>query len=225
MRMNPETVFSFNFFNHSIAVTSSIVTQWVIMAIIIVLVLILTRNISKVPNKKQSVLEILVTSINGLVSSNMGNEYKRFFVPYVGTLAVYLGFLNLSGLVGIEPATKDINVTFAFAILTFLIINTNAIMKSGLGGYLKGYVQPYAPMLPLNIIEKVTIPFSLTLRLFCNMLLGTIVLGLVYEGMGHFAFIAPIPLHAFFDVFDGLIQMFVFMMLTMIYTKSAASHH
>lgn len=225
MSLNPETVFSFNFLNHTINVTSSIVTQWAIMAIIIILALILTKTINKVPDKKQSILEMLVTTINNLVSANMGKEYKSFFVPYIGTLGVFLCFLNLSGLVGIEPSTKDINVTFGFALLTFFIINGNAIMKSGMGGYLKGYIQPYAPMLPLNIIEKITIPFSLTLRLFCNMLIGTIVLGLVYSGLGHFAFIVPIPLHAFFDAFDGLIQMFVFMMLTMVYTKSGASHH
>lgn len=218
-------VFSFNIFNHTIPVTSSIVTQWVFMAVIIVLALLVTRNLKKVPSKRQTAVESIVLTIRGLVDSNMGSEYRGFFVPYIGTLAIFLTFLNLSGLIGVEPATGDLSVTFAFAILTFIIINVNAIGKLGLGGYLSGYVKPYAPMLPLNIIEKVTIPFSMTLRLFCNMLIGTIVLGLVYEGMGHYAFIVPIPLHFFFDVFDGLIQMFVFITLTMVYTKSSASHH
>lgn len=218
-------VFSFNIFNHTIPVAPSIVTQWVFMAVIIVLALLATRNLKKVPNKRQTVVESIVLTIRGLVDSNMGSEYRGFFVPYIGTLAIFLTFLNLSGLIGVEPATGDLSVTFAFAFLTFIIINVNAIGKLGLGGYLSGYVKPYAPMLPLNIIEKVTIPFSMTLRLFCNMLIGTIVLGLVYEGMGHFAYVVPIPLHFFFDVFDGLIQMFVFITLTMVYTKSSASHH
>jgi F0F1-type ATP synthase, subunit a len=222
--MEVGTVFDVNIFNHAFAVTSSIVTQWIIMAFIIILTLIFTRNLNKIPDKSQSVIEMIVTTVNGLVSSNMGNEYKRFFVPYVGTLAVFLTFLNLSGLVGIEPSTKDINVTLTFALMTFFLINGNAIKKKGLGGYLKGYVEPYAPMLPLNMIEKLTIPFSLCLRLFCNMLVGAMVLGLVYSGLGHFAFIIPIPIHFFFDVFDGLIQMFVFIMLTMVYTKIGASH-
>lgn len=224
MRMSPETVFSFKFLNHSIAVTSSIVTQWIIMAIIIVLVLLLTRNLGKVPNKKQSVLEMFVSMINGLVNSNMGSGYKRFFVPYIGTMGVFMAFLNLSGLIGVEPSTKDINVTAAFALMTFVLINANAIQKCGIGGYLGGYFKPYPAMLPLNLIEKLTIPFSLCLRLFCNMLVGAMVLGLVYAGMGHFAFVAPVPLHFFFDIFDGLIQVFVFMMLTMVYTKIGAEH-
>lgn len=224
MEMNAKTVFIFNFFNHKISVTSSIVTQWIFMVVIILLAIVLTRNLNKIPNKKQGILEIIVQTINNLVVSNMGNEYKKFFVPYVGTLGVFLFFLNLSGLIGIEPSTKDINVTLAFALMTFVIINANAINKSGIGGYLKGYIKPFAPMLPLNLIEKLTIPFSLCLRLFCNMLVGSMVLGLVYNGLGHFAFLIPIPIHAFFDVFDGLIQMFVFMMLTMVYTRIGAEH-
>ena len=222
--MEVETIFNLSLFDHTVAVTSSIVTQWFIMAVIIILTLVFTRSLKKVPDKKQTVVEMVVTTMNGLVSSNMGNDYKRFFVPYVGTLAVFLTFLNMSGLVGIEPSTKDINVTLSFALMTFFLINANAIRKKGLAGYLKGYVEPYVPMLPLNIIEKLTIPFSLCLRLFCNMLVGSMVLGLVYSGLGHFAFIVPIPIHFFFDVFDGLIQMFVFIMLTMVYTKIGASH-
>ncbi len=224
MSMSPETVFEFELFQHTIDVTSSVVTQWFLMAVIIVLVLVLTRNLKRVPDKKQSILEMIVTGIDGLVVANMGKEYRRFFVPYIGGMAVYLAFLNTSGLIGIEPATKDINVTLTFALLTFLIVNINSIRVCGIGGFLKEFVSPYPPMLPLNLIEKLTVPFSLCLRLFCNMLVGAMVIELVYEGMGHFAFIAPIPLHFFFDVFDGLIQVFVFMMLTMVYTKIAASH-
>lgn len=224
MEMNAPIIFTFNLMNHEVAVTESIVTQWVMMAVIIVLTLILTRNLKKIPDKKQSVLEIIVQAVNSLVTSNMGPEYKKFFVPYIGAMGVFFTFLNLSGLVGIEPSTKDINVTLTFALMTFVIINANAIKKLGMGGYLKGFIRPYAAMLPLNLIEKLTIPFSLCLRLFCNMLVGAMVLGLIYSAGGVTSFILPIPVHAFFDVFDGLIQVFVFMMLTMVYTKIGASH-
>jgi F-type H+-transporting ATPase subunit a len=92
------------------------------------------------------------------------------------------------------------------------------------GGYLKGYLKPYAPMIVMNVIEKITLPLSLCLRLFCNMLVGAMVLGLVYGALGHFAFVIPVPLHFFFDLFDGIIQMFVFVMLTMVYTKIGVEH-
>lgn len=223
MDMNPQTAFILHVFNHSFAVTSSIVTQWAIMAIIIIIALISTRNLKKIPDKKQGVLEILVETINDLVKSNMGEEYVKF-VPFIGTLAVFLFFLNLSGLVGVDPSTKDINVTLAFALMSFVIIQGNAIKKIGVGGYLKGFLKPYAPMIVMNIIEKITLPLSLCLRLFCNMLVGTMVLGLVYGALGHFAFIIPTPLHFFFDVFDGVIQMYVFVMLTMVYTKIGVEH-
>ena len=225
MHMDASTVFELNIFNQTFHVTTSIVTQWFMMAVIIGLTLILTRNLGKVPSKKQTVLEIIVTAVNGLVTANMGSEYKKFFVPYIGTMGIFLCFLNMSEFVGIPTSTKDINVTAAFALMTFVLINANAIRKMGPGGYLKGYLKPYAAMLPLTIIEKLTIPFSLCLRLFCNMLVGAMVLGLVYGGMGHFAFIAPIPVHFFFNVFDALMQVFVFMMLTMVYTRINASSH
>jgi F-type H+-transporting ATPase subunit a len=223
MDMNPKTVFTLHILNHSINITSSITTQWIIMAIIIVLALVLTRSLKKIPDKKQSSVEILVETINGLVVSNMGEEYKKF-IPFIGTLAVFLFFLNLSGLVGVDPSTDDINVTLAFALMSFVIIQGNAIKKIGVGGYLKGYLKPYAPMIVMNVIEKITLPLSLCLRLFCNMLVGVMVLGLIYGALGHFAFIVPIPLHFFFDLFDGIIQMFVFVMLTMVYTKIGVEH-
>ena len=225
MNVNPETVFKLNIFNHSFNVTTSIVTQWAIMVIIVGLTLILTRNLGKVPSRTQTILEIIVTAVNNFVTSNMGSEYKKFFVPYIGTMGVFICFLNLSGLVGIEPSTKDINVTLAFALMTFVLINANSILKLGLGKYLMSYLQPYPAMLPLNIIEKLAVPFSLCLRLFCNTLVGALIVALVYMIMGYFAFIVPVPLHFFFDIFDGLMQTYVFMMLTMVYTKISATHY
>lgn len=222
MEMNPKVVFNMDILGHSVDVTSSVVTQWFIMAFIIILVILLTRNLGKIPTKRQSVLEIIVTAISGLVGSNMGNEYKKFFVLYIGAMGIFLIFLNTSGLIGIVPATKDLNVTGAFALMTFFLINANGIKQNGIGGYLHGYLKPAALMLPLNIIEKITIPLSLTLRLFINMVVGTIILELVYNGLGYFAFLLPIPLHFFFDLFVGVIQTFVFMMLTMVYVKTAA---
>jgi len=224
MEMNPHVVFTFNLLNSEIAVTYSVVIQWVMMFIITILAIVLTRNLKKIPNKKQTVLEMIVQTINGLVVSNMGPEYKKFFVPYIGAMGIFFTFLNLSGLVGLEPSTKDINVTLTFALMTFVIINVNAIKKMGIGGYMKGFIKPYPAMLPLNLIEKLTIPFSLCLRLFCNMLVGAMVLGLIYSAQSWASFVLPIPVHAFFDIFDGLIQVFVFMMLTMVYTKIGATH-
>lgn len=223
--LNAETVFRFHIANHTIDVTNSIVIQWVVMAIIIVLTLLLTRNLKKVPGKRQSVLEILIGFFDNLVNDNMGAKYKKF-VPFIGTMGIFMLFLNLSGLVGVEPSTRDINVTAGFALISFVVINANAFIKVGVKGFCKELVKPFPLMLPMNLLEKFTLPISLCLRLFCNMLVGTIVLGLLYQlliYLGHvFAFVIPIPLHFFFDVFDGVIQVYIFMMLTMLYTKMGA---
>lgn len=224
MSINPEEAFEFTFMGNPIVVSTSIVTQWIMIAVITAVVLLLTRNISKVPSKRQTVLEMIVNMLYGLVSANMGEEYRKKFGAFIGTLGIFMFFMNTSGLYGVVPSTMDINVTATFAMCTFFVINANAISKAGPVGYLHSYLKPYAPMLPLNLLEKVTIPLSLCLRLFINMLVGTIVIELVYHGLGHFAFLVPIPLHFFFDLFVGIIQTFVFMMLTMVYVKTAAAH-
>lgn len=223
MGINAEEVFSFHLANHEIIITNSVITQWVVIAFIMILTLVVTRNLKKIPDKTQSVVEIIVDMIKGLVITNMGERYKNF-VPFIGTLGVFLFFSNLTGLVGFEPSTKDINVTVGLALISFTVMQGNAIKKGGFGGYLKGYLQPFAPMIFMNILEKFTLPLSLALRLFCNMLIGALILGLIYDGLGHFAFLIPVPIHAFFDLFDGLIQMFVFMMITMVYTRLTAEH-
>lgn len=218
MDLNAKTLFSLNLGGHNINITSSIVTQWVIMVIIAILVLAFTSNLRKVPSKKQSILEMLVNLFTGLVKENMGEEFMGF-VPFIGTMGIFLFFLNLSALVGVEPSTKDINVTAGFALISFVVINVTAFRKVGIGGYGKELITPYALMFPMNLLEKITLPISLCLRLFCNMLVGSILIGLIYKYMGHFAFIVPVPFHMFFDMFDGVIQVYIFMMLTMLYTK------
>ena len=107
------------------------------------------------------------------------------------------------------------------ALISAVVINGNSIAKNGLGGYLHGYIKPYAFMLPMNIIEKFTIPLSLCLRLFINMLVGVVFMELTYMALGHFAFVVPIPLHFFFDLFVAVIQTYVFVMLTIVFTKTS----
>ena len=151
------------------------------------------------------------------------------YLPYVGTLVVYLLSLNLLGLIGIEPPTKNLSVTLGLGITSFLVINGTAIKRNGIGGYAKGLASPYALMLPLNILERVTLPISLALRLFGNMLAATLLISLIYQGLGSINFFAqiglPIVAHAYFDLFDGTIQMLVFTMLTVVYIKIISDEH
>jgi F-type H+-transporting ATPase subunit a len=215
---------SFNLFGFHVNLTSGIIVQWVIILVALVGCMLLTQNLKAEPDKKQTTLEWFVGVVNNLVKENMGESYVKFFVPYIGTLIVYLIIMNLTGLVGVEPPTSDLSITAGMGISTFIVIQSYTIKKIGLGHYLKGYTHPMPMLLPLNIMERGILPVSLTLRLFGNMTAGTVILGMVYGGLKLFAVVIPVPLHFYFDVFDGGIQMVIFIMLTMINMKVIAEH-
>lgn len=220
--------YSFKMGNFPINITSDIVVQWVVILVLGITAYLLTRNLKRVPDKKQVVLETIYNYVENLVKSNMGESFM-VYLPYVGTLVVYLLSLNLLGLIGVEPPTKNLSVTLGLGITSFLVINGTAIKRNGIGGYAKGLVSPYALMLPLNILERVTLPISLALRLFGNMLAATLLISLLYKGLSSLTFFAqiglPIVAHAYFDLFDGTIQMLVFTMLTIVYIKIISDEH
>lgn len=222
-----EPLFHINFFGYNVGIVESIFIQWCIIAVITLLCVLFTRNLKIIPDKKQNVVEMIMDLINNLVKDNMGEEYMGF-VPYIGTLAIFLTFLNLTGLIGFKPATVDYSVSLALALITFVVVQWYAIKKIGLGHYFKGYAEPYAFILPINLIERVMLPVSLSFRLFGNMTAGVVIIGLVYTGLGSlngFAqLLVPIPIHFYFDLFDGLIQMVIFVMLTMVNIKVIAEH-
>lgn len=218
----------------TVPVTYSVISQWAVMLFIMVLVMVLTRNITEVPRGGQIWVEYIVEKILGLVSENMGRGYEKF-TPYIGTLVIYLLFLNLTGILGFKPPTSDYSVALGLAVISFIVIHATAAKRNGIGHYLAGYAKPYGFMLPLNIIERIFQPISLSLRLFGNITASYILVDLIYSGLDNlskslnlgiplFQTLIPIPFHLYFDLFDGAIQMFIFAMLTMIFTKVTAEH-
>ncbi len=202
--------------------SSEIVTQWVIMLVLAISGFLLTRNLKSIPDKKQAALEKLYVTVESVVKSTMGDSYTNF-IPYVGSLIIYLLCLNFTGLIGLKPPTQSLSVTAGLGLTTFMTIHYTAIKRNGLLGYAKGYAHPFVVMLPINIMERVMLPVSLALRLFGNMLAATLLVDLVYESLYKMTAVAqiglPIIVHSYFDVFDGTIQMLVFTMLTMIQIK------
>jgi len=221
-------VFSFEIGSFSVNIGEAILAQWGIMLILGIGAFLLTRNLKRKPNKKQVVLETLYTTVENLVKGNMGENFVSY-IPYIGTLIVYLLALNLIGLVGLKPPTQSLSVTLALGASTFIVINATALKRNGVLKYMKGLTQPYAFMLPINIMERAMLPFSLALRLFGNMLAATILVDMVYEALESIVWAAgiglPVIAHVYFDMFDGAIQMLVFTMLTMINIKLTAEHH
>lgn len=216
-----------NLFGFPFHITLSLVIQWVFIVLALFLSIIYSSTVKKVPGKIQSVVEVLIEFLSNLVNENMG-QGKQAFVPYIGALGVYLFLLNMVGLFGIKPPTTDYSVSLGLALTTFFIIQAYAIRKLGIIKYFKGYASPVAILLPINIMERVMLPVSLSLRLFGNMFAGTIIMELIYKALGSISFITtlgiPIPFHFYFDAFDGTIQMVIFVMLTMINIKIIAEH-
>jgi len=220
-------IFSPEIFGITINITSSILIQWCVILILGIGAFLLTRNLKLKPNKSQSALEKLYQGIRDLQVGIMGEEYESF-LPYIGTLMIYLLVLNLTGLLGVKPPTADLSVTVSLAFTSFLVVNLNAIKKHGIAAYGRGFMHPYAFMLPINIMERFVLLISLSLRLFGNMMAAVVLVELVYHALGSIGMLAqfgsPIIVHAYFDLFDGALQMIVFSMLTMINIKVIAEH-
>jgi F-type H+-transporting ATPase subunit a len=207
--------------------TSSIIIQWVVMALLAIAAIYFTRRLKRIPDKKQTVLEIFVSTVNSFVRDNMGESYMGF-VPYIGTLILYVALLNLVPLVGYPAPTEDFSVCLGIALITFLVIQGYTIKKVGIVHYFTGFGKPIPMLLPINIIERIMLPVSLSLRLFGNITAGAVIMKLLYDALSHVSVVAqigiPIPLHFYFDLFDGIIQMVIFVMLTMINIKVISEH-
>jgi ATP synthase subunit a len=220
-------LWSFNVGSIKIDIVPEIIIQWIIILIIAAIAIWATRNLTLRPNKKQVVVEYIYTTLRNVITANMGEEFLDV-LPFIGSLAVFLLFMNLTGLFGLPVPTKSFSVTVGMALVTFYMVQYYTIRKYGLKSYFKGYTFPIALITPINILERIMLPVSLALRLFGNILAATFLVELCYEALGHIGFITqlgiPIPLHAYFDIFDGGIQTVIFIMLTMINIKMIADH-
>ncbi len=194
----------------------SIVIMWGIMAVIMVAVLLLTRKMTLIPGKRQALVEFAVTWVTDFFEDNMGKGGRRY-VPYLSTVFLFLAIANLAGMFGfgIQPPTKDINVTAALALMSIFMIEKAAFQgQGGIKGFFKSFLKPMPVMLPINIMELVIRPLSLCMRLFGNVLGAFVVMKLIEHVCG---LIAPMVLSMYFDVFDGLIQAYVFVFLTSLF--------
>lgn len=211
--------------------TETLVVMWAISALLIVGSILLTRNFQKVPKGVQNAVEVFVGAIYNLTTSTMGED-KIGFAPYIGTIVLFIACSNLSGLFAVRPPTADLNTTLSLSLMTFFLIHANGIRKKGIGTYLKGYTEPFALLTPINVIGDIATPISLSFRLFGNLVGGLIIMSLVYGALASFSTALglnipllqlgiPVVLHGYFDLFSGLLQTFIFTMLTMIFISGA----
>lgn len=215
--LNCETVFTIPVLG-GIEIAESTVITWVIMAVLTLLAWLLTRNL-KVDHisRRQAAVESAVTWLNGFVEGMIGEKGKRY-VPYLVTVLVYIGFSNIIGLFGLKPPTKDMNVTAALALMGIILIEASGIREKGVKNWLKGFAQPVAVITPINILEVFIRPLSLCMRLFGNVLGAFVIMELIKQliPVG-----VPLVFSFYFDIFDGLIQAYVFVFLTSLFIKEA----
>ncbi|WP_330694007.1 F0F1 ATP synthase subunit A [Lacrimispora sp.] len=212
-----ETVFTIPIFG-GIPIAESVVVTWIIMAALTLLSICLVRNLKvENPGRKQQVLEMAVGGLYSFFDDLIGEEGRRY-VPYLISVAIYIGVANLIGLLGLKPPTKDLNTTAALAIISIVLIEYAGFHRKGLKGFIKSFAEPVAIIAPINILELFIKPLSLCMRLFGNVLGAFVVMELIKLLVPAFL---PIPFSMYFDIFDGLIQAYVFVFLTALFIKEA----
>lgn len=221
-------------------ITDAVVVTWIIMAVIMALTLVLTRNLKTVPTGGQRLLEIGVEALNDLCKNQIGPHW-RTFAPYLGTVILFLGFSNICAIfnilpsgstlaaifgnpalesfeLSIHPPTKNFSVTLCLALMSIAVVIWAEFRFKGPRGWLHSFYRPTPISGFIKILDTFTRPLSLCLRLFGNIMGGTIVMTLLYSALPWFF---PAFAAIYFDLFDGLLQAYVFVFLTSIYLSEA----
>ena len=214
-QLNVDTAFTIPI-GGGIPVSESVVITWGIMAVLVAASLLLTRNLKLHQiSRRQALLEYGITFLERFFTGLMGDEGKRY-VPYLITVTLYIGCSNLIGIFGIKPPTKDLNVTAGLAIMSMILIEYAGIRAKGGKGFLKSLAQPLPIMLPMNLLEIFIRPLSLCMRLFGNVLGAFVIMELLKIVVPVFV---PAVFSCYFDLFDGIIQTYVFVFLTALFMK------
>ena len=213
-------LYEFELFGQTLHLTTTHVGLIIITTFLIVLAIIVNRKVMRMndeetPGMLVNIFELAVEAVDNMVKGTMGRHAVRFR-NYIGTVMIFALLCNISSIWGLRPPTADYGVTLAMGLITFFLIHINGIKAQGVSHF----TSLFKPILlsPINIIGEVATPLSLSLRLFGNVLSGTVMMGLIY-GLISPPITTGIPaiLHVYFDLFSGCIQAYVFCMLTMVY--------
>ncbi len=220
-------LYSFELFGNEVWITTSHVCIAIVMLVLIGFAIAANRQLARateVPGPFQNVIELIMELLGGIVEGSMGKHAPKF-VNYICTIFLFILFSNISGLFGLRPPTADYGTTFALGVITFFLIHITQFRNNSLKQIWKDMCSPLPPWLPIwfpiNLISEIAVPISLSLRLFANVLSGTVMMALVYGLLSKLALIWPAALHVYFDLFSGAIQTYVFCMLTMTYITQA----
>ena len=217
-----------------IPVTSTVVTTWIIMALLYFTFHFGMKKLQKNPGKFQTVMEMIHDFFDDLVESVLGKKHKARYLGYISALMSFVLISNIvptfpvpkfsfhEGLLTVTPLlrspTLDLNTTVGLALITVYSFVSASIRTNGLLGYFRTFIHPTPIMAPLHLLGELAKPTNIAMRLFGNLFAGYVILGLMYLAA---PWVIPVALHLYFELFVGLVQAFVFTMLTMVYIQGS----
>jgi F-type H+-transporting ATPase subunit a len=206
---SPETIFSVG----PLHISDTVITTWIVMAVISAISFLATRRLSIRPSAPQEIIEAAFEAVEKTVKEVLPVE-PLAALPVLGTIWILIGFSNLIGLLpGLRTPTADLNTTFAFAVISYSMTHVFGIKTRGIKGYLSHYKEPTWLLLPIHLMAEVTRTIALAVRLFGNMLSGEMIAAILIGVVG---FLAPIPFDLLHIVI-GLIQAYIFGVLTLVF--------
>ena len=208
-----------DFFGNTVHITTTHVCTVIVILAIMALTLFLRHAFFKAEREGRmttasTIVELGVDTLTNFVEGAMGKKNAVNYINYIGVLFIYILFCNTSGILGLRPPTADYGTTLCLALITFVMIEY-ADIRYNKWKMVKGLFEPFPLFFPMNVISIVSTPLSMSLRLFGNVLGGTVLMALYYGMLPWFAKLGvPSALHVYFDIFSGAIQTYVFCMLT-----------
>ena len=196
-----------------VEITDTVITTWVIMALLAFASWALSRRLRQDPGPWQTAVEGVVAAIDDAIRA-VAPVQAATIMPFIGTLWVFIVVANLSSLIpGVRAPTRDLSATAALAVLVFLSVHWFGLRSLGASRYLKHYLTPSPILLPFHVIGEVTRTLALAIRLFGNMMSLEMAALLILLVAG---FLAPVPI-LMLHIVEALVQAYIFGMLALIY--------
>ena len=205
------------------SLNATIVFTWLVMALLTTISWLVTRRLSAGTSISywQNLLEVLVTGIRDQISEVSQQQPGRF-LPFVGSLFLFIAMANLLNIVpGYMPPTGSLSTTTALAMCVFVAVPVFGVVEEGLAGYLRHYVKPTWFMLPFNLIGEISRTIALAVRLYGNIMSGTVIVAILLSLTPYFF---PVVMQLL-GLLTGMIQAYIFAILAMVYIASATSAH
>jgi F-type H+-transporting ATPase subunit a len=203
-----------------LSLNATIVFTWVVMALLVLGSWAVTARLSEgeTVSRWQVALEVIVTTIRDQIAE-VGADRPGRYLPFIGTLFLFIATANVLAVVpGYQPPTGSLSTTVALAVCVLVAVPLFSIGERGLGGYLRSYLQPTPLMLPFNIIGEASRTIALAVRLYGNVMSGTVIVGILISVA---PFFFPVVMQVL-GLLTGLIQAYIFAILAMVYIGSAS---